>query len=419
MLMPKVGTADAKGIHRLMLFDLSVGGHHGSYIQHLISYWREEELPGHMDIVVLPKFMQQHSDVVNIALSCPQKNINFVAITPEEDTALKSRESSVNRALRAFQEWYLLRKYAASLEAAHCLIMYFDTCQLPLVLGAKLPCPFSSIYFRPTFHYCDFVNYTPSRKELLQQLREKFFLSRIFHNPQLKTLFCLDPFALKHLDKFPSQVRTIHLPDPVQIYSNPELQLGKLREDLGIHPERQVFLLFGSLTDSRKGIHQLLEAVTILPSNLCQKLCLIFVGEANPTERGPLESHIAAVRQSQPVQIITRYEFIPERDVQAYFQLTDVVLAPYQRHVGMSGILLLAAAAQKPVLSSNYGLMGKIVQHYSLGLTVDSTVPGEIARGLTRFLLESPAKFGDRSKMKAFAEQNSAEEFARIIFQYI
>lgn len=417
--MPKLGTADAKGVYRLMLFDLSVGGHHGSYIQHLINYWSEQELPGRMDIVVLPKFMQQHSEVVDIALSCPHKNINFVAITAQEEAALKSRESSLNRTFRAFQEWKLLRKYAVSLLADRCLIMYFDTCQLPLVLGATLPCSFSSIYFRPTFHYSDFANYIPSKKERLQQLREKFFLSRIFHNPHLKTLFCLDPFALKHLDKFPSQVKTVHLPDPVQISTSPEIQSGNLKKNLGIHPDRQVFLLFGSLTDSRKGIYQLLEAVAMLPSNLCEKLCLLFVGEANSIERVPLESHIAAVCLVQPVQIISRYEFVPERDVQAYFQLTDVVLAPYQRHVGMSGILLLAAAAQKPVLSSNYGLMGKIVQHYSLGITVDSTVPGEIAQGLTCFLLESPAKFGDRSKMKAFAEQNSAEEFARIIFQHI
>jgi glycosyltransferase involved in cell wall biosynthesis len=99
--------------------------------------------------------------------------------------------------------------------------------------------------------------------------------------------------------------------------------------------------------------------------------------------------------------------------------MADVILAPYQRHVGMSGILLLAAAAQKPVLSSNYGLMGEIVRRYELGLTVDSTEPKEIAKGLTRFLVEDSDKLCDRAKMKSFAEQNSAEEFARVIFEHL
>lgn len=411
-----VGT---KGVRKLMLFDLSVGGHHPAYIQHLLRYWCEQELQGNLDVVVLPKFIQQHSNVVDIAFKCPQKNINFVAITSEEEAVLKSRNSSFNRASRAFQEWHLLCKYAAALKVEHCLIMYFDTCELPLALGLRLPCLFSSIYFRPTFHYHDFANYEPSGKEQLQQWRERFFMSRILRHPQIQTLFCLDPFVTKHIDKFPSKVKAVYLPDPVRIFSDTEFNVGALKESLGIHHDRQVFLLFGSLTDRRKGIHQLLKSISMLPATLCQKLCLVLAGEADPVERVTLESQIAAVCQSQPVQIIGHYEFVPDQDIYTYFQLADVVLTPYQRHIGMSGILLLAAAAQKPVLSSNYGLMGEIVKRYSLGITVDSTLPSEIAKGLAQFLTELPAKLCDQTKMKSFAEQNSADKFAEVIFQYL
>jgi glycosyltransferase involved in cell wall biosynthesis len=85
----------------------------------------------------------------------------------------------------------------------------------------------------------------------------------------------------------------------------------------------------------------------------------------------------------------------------------------------MSAILVRAAAAQKPVLSSNYGLMGEMVKRYRLGLTVDASVPAEIAKGLTQFLISSPKEFCDLSSMKAFAEQNSAEKFASTVFRYI
>jgi glycosyltransferase involved in cell wall biosynthesis len=185
---------------------------------------------------------------------------------------------------------------------------------------------------------------------------------------------------------------------------------------LGIEANRQIFLLFGAL-NGRKGIYQLLEAIQLLPTSLCQKLCLLLVGESSITSQ--LKIQIDAVCQVRPVQIIGRYEFIPEQDVQVYFQLADVILAPYQRHVGMSGILLLAAAAQKPVLSSDYGLMGEMVRRYSLGLTVDSTNPSAIAKGLTQLLLEPPSSACDRDKMKSFAQQNSAERFARIIFEQL
>ena len=52
---------------RILLFDLSVGGHHPAYIMHLIRYWGEREISGYLDIVVLPKFIHLHSDVVEMA----------------------------------------------------------------------------------------------------------------------------------------------------------------------------------------------------------------------------------------------------------------------------------------------------------------------------------------------------------------
>lgn len=404
------------GDRKIMLFDLSVKGHHPNYIQHLIKYWHKQKLSGNLYIVVSPKFLQEHADVVESADSGNQKNIQFVPITSEEEANLNSRKSRFKRAFRNFQEWQIFCKYAENLNVNHCLIMYFDTCELPLALGAKSPCPFSGIYFRPTFHYHEFTNYVPSRKERLQQWREKISLSRIVQNPQLKNLFCLDFFAVKHFDKFKTHVKAVPLPDPVEIFNTSELDLKSLKESLGIEPNRRIFLLFGALT-TRKGIYQLLDAVSDLSPDLCQKMCLLLVGESNLEAQ--LKSRIAEICQSKPVQIIDRYEFISEQDVQGYFQLTDVVLAPYQRHVGMSGILLLAASAQKPVLSSDYGLMGEIVRGYELGVTVDSTVPLEIGKGLARFWSGDVEKLCDRAKMKSFAEQNSAEEFARIIFNYL
>lgn len=407
----------ASSLRKLMLFDLSINGHHPAYIRHLIQYWCEHKLPGCLDIVVSPKFMQHHSDVVDMA-GYGESNVNFVAIDSEAEATLKSRKSGVNRTIRAFQEWHLLCRYAGSLRATQCLIMYFDTCQLPLAFGKKPPCPVSGIYFKPTFHYSNFAHFESSWQVRLQQWREKLLLSRVLQHPRLQTLFCLDPFVVKHIDQFHSPVKVMPLPDPVPLTTVSEAQVMSLRQRLGIDPGRQVFLLFGALT-GRKGIHQLLEAVAMLPPDLSQKFCLVLAGQANPQEQAKMASHITAIRQAARVQIITHYEFIPEPEVQTYFQLADVVLAPYQRHIGMSGILLLAAAAHRPVLSSDYGLMGEVVQRYGLGLTVDSTIPTEIARGLTRFLLESPAGLCDRSKMKSFAEQNSAEQFANVIFQHL
>jgi glycosyltransferase involved in cell wall biosynthesis len=404
----------------LLVFELAHSGHYAAYIQHLIKYWCEQNLEGKLHFVVSQTFASKYPELLNFAHSYGKNNLMFTTITKEEEAKLIPKKSSIYRAARCLQEWKLVRKYAKICKSTHCILLYFDSFQIAVALGLKLPCTFSGIYFRPSFHYPSLNNYIPTFPERVQYWREKLILPKVIRHPQLENLFCLDPFAITSISAISQRNKAVYLPDPVKIHDGSvSNKLEPFRQKLGIAPGRKVFLLFGSLYDSRKGINQLLTAISSLPPVLCQQISLLLVGEITQGQESPLMNQIAEVSESLPVQIIIQDKYIPEEEVPLYFQTADVVLAPYQRHVGMSGIIVQAAAAQKPLLSSNYGLMGKTVRHWELGLTVDSTEASEIAKGLTRFLLESPEKLGDRNKMKAFALQNSAENFAALIFKRI
>ncbi len=412
------GSGRAVQIPKLLLFDLSIRGHHPAYLRHLITYWRKWQLSCHLDIVVSARFPHAHPDVMAEALYHHRQPhpLRFIPISPEEESTLRARTSRLQRKRRHFQEWRLFQTYANALAPSHCLLMYIDTYQLPLLLGANVPGPFSGIYFRPSFHYRDLQPGATSVVDRLQQWCAKRTVSRMLKHPQMRHLFCLDPFAVEPLARLRSHVQPIALPDPAQSVSLGQLATHPhdLRQQLAIEPGRMVFLLFGSLT-ARKGIYPLLDAIATLSPQLCQQLCLVLVGESNI--EAILESRIKRLCQSHPVQVIRRYEFIPEPEIQPYFQLADVVLAPYQRHVGMSGILILAAVAGTPVLSSDYGLMGAMVRHHQLGTTVDSASTRAIAAGLQRCLSQAPAALGDRQRMHAFAQQNRAERFAEVLFK--
>jgi glycosyltransferase involved in cell wall biosynthesis len=403
---------------KLMLFDLALGGHHGNYIQHVIDYAHQQNFVGKIDIVVLPQFLETHRDTVEVISSYKHPVINFVPISEAVSTTLGSRNSGVGRALRYFREWQIFCLYAKQLQTTHALIMYLDTCELPLATGMKSPCPFTGIHFRPTFHYDMFENHHSSWKESVRKWREKFTLERILSHDQLHKLLCLDPFAVKALNYHQYSNKIAYLADPVQSFLPAELDLVTLKKNLGIEKHRRIFLMFGAL-DNRKGIHQLLDAIQLLSSELTQNLCLLILGKTNFLEQANIQPKIAEVRQTHPIQLIESYQFVPENEVPQYFQMADVVLAPYQRHVGMSGILLLAAAAAKPVISSNYGLMGELVRRYKLGLAVDSTKPTEIAQAIAHCLSEQTSTIGDPTQMKKFAEQNSIERYASTIFQHL
>jgi glycosyltransferase involved in cell wall biosynthesis len=405
---------------RLMLFDLALGGHHGNYIQHLIDRLDQQGFRGAIDIIVLPQFAQIHQDVVAAIdrAKQPQIEINLVAISTAEATGLGSRNSGLSRAHRNLREWQLFCKYAQKLHTNHALVMYLDTCEFPLAIGLKSPCPFSGIYFRPTLHYQMFANYQTNFKGKLQQWRERLTWGRILNHPQLETVFCLDPFAVTALSTKHQHTKVVHLADPVQPYPSIPSDLTTLKTQLGIAAQRRVFLLFGGV-DGRKGIYQLLEAIELLSPEVCEQFCLLLVGQPHPTDHVNIHQKITALCETRQLQAIEHYQFIPEAEVPTYFQLADAVLAPYQRHVGMSGILLLAAAAGKPVLSSDYGLMGELARRYQLGLVVDSTQPTEIAKALATLLTASPHTFSNPSQMKLFASQNSIERYANTIFEHL
>lgn len=403
-------------VFRLMLFDLSIYGHHPGYIQYLLEYFSKTKLNAKIIVLVSPRFLTEHNDVVQLANQLDTKNIQFVAITQVEEDSLRPRNNSLNRNLRNFQEWSLFCHYVKQLKIDRALLMYYDTYQYPLALRLNPQCSVLGIYFRPTFHYQYFSNSSEGYSNLPASW-EKFVLNLVFSNPKVDSLLTLDPFVKEFLRKDKQKSKLVYLPDPVRVCEYSQVQLQQIKASLNIESSRKLFLLFGALTD-RKGIYQLLDSIPLLPKNICEKIAFAFVGEASQDNQTKIENKIADLSNNYPIQIYRQYEFLPEEDIQAYFEVSDFVLALYQNHVGMSGILNLAAAKHKPVLSSDYGLMGELVKQYHLGLAVDSTNPQKIAEGVEQILSLTDTNY-NRVKVQEFTELNSADRFAEIIFAHL
>jgi glycosyltransferase involved in cell wall biosynthesis len=247
-------------------------------------------------------------------------------------------------------------------------------------------------------------------------MREKFVLARALREPQFERLFFLDPFAVASAQKFAGGNKVALVPDPLDVTPATEVQVRALQDRLGIEPGRKTFLYFGELT-SRKGVTELFDALHILPADIACKVCLLIAGHSTAARQTDIESRSAQLRAHLPIQIVECFGYIPHADVAAYFQIADVVLAPYPQHDGMSGISLIAAAFEKPVLSSTYGVMGEMTRRNRLGLTVDVTNPAEFAQAITRFVHEDPTLFCDRTQMRRILAEHRAESFAQLILQ--
>ncbi|WP_225885721.1 glycosyltransferase [Leptolyngbya boryana] len=394
----------------LLLFDLKATGHHSVYINHLVQYWHHTQIPGKLCVVVSQQFVDRHSDVVALSMQSEQSEIEFTAISEAEYAAFQQAKSAV---AKSWIEWKLFCQYARQLKATEGVLMYLDSLQLPLCWGEVPPCPISGIYFRPAFHYGKLLEQQQSWKERIRQWRQRLILAQILRNRHLKTLFCLDPFAIAEIQKLHpnTQAKILPLADPVRIEPTNVIVRSQFKQELDIEVGRQVFLMFGELND-RKGIFPVLQALQQVPTEIAQKVCLLLAGPINADQRSRIESAIASV-EATPVQVILRDRYLKGQEVQLCFETADRVFATYQRHVGMSSVLAHAAATQTPVIASNYGLLGALTRQYELGITIDATDPAQISSAIAQSI--EGAISVNAAKTEQFLQQNQAERFVKTI----
>jgi glycosyltransferase involved in cell wall biosynthesis len=388
----------------ILLFEPDSSGHHPGYLYHLIINFLENEYPFNLVVLVAPDFFEKHPQIIQKTLSPRVKWIKFSDSEFNNWQEIKSK--SVTK--RSFFEWELLRKCIIETKSVYAFLMYIDYLQIALLTQKALPCPVSGILFRPTL-----VNYPAhSLKEMVNSWRKNLTLKYFVKNNALDSLFNLDSFATNYIQQNWQTNKVKFLPDPVQVYPSTK-PVEELKKELNIKPNRKVFLIFGFL-DSRKGISEVMEAIAKINKEKSEKGTLLIVGPWEESERKKFESNINKILQNSDFQIIIKDEFIQDEDIQSYFEVSDYILALYTKHIGMSAIMVRAAAAQKPFLTHNFGLMGKIVIENQLGMIVEN----DLAKKMEMLLAENK-EVGNKEKMKEFAELNSAENYAKVILDQL
>ena len=414
-MMTDTTAADSTVVQsRAMAFEMQTGGHHPSYIRNFAFQWAEQIPEASIDFVVTRKFLDLHSEVVELVNSIAPDRIQIHGMSAEEDHRVR-----VESKLREFAGWKIFCDFARRLRADKAMLMYSDRFKLPMLLGKQAPCPVSLIYFRPTFHYGAFRDYQPTWKQQLAAMRKKYLLQWVLRNENMDSLLCLDPFAAKYIqDNISTKARIRTLPDSFVRHAISEERLQDLKYELNIEEGRKVLLLLGIL-DSRKGPLQLLNAVDALSDETKQKLCLLVIGKVDEQIEEQVRQRMDSLRQQGTLQLVSKNEYITDTLVQDYYQISNVVLATYQQHMGMSSALIRAGLANIPVLSSSYGLMGELVHRYRLGLTVDTTDQEDFTRGLDEIINAPSDKCFDAESALQFAASHSPQALGETLREWV
>jgi len=404
----------SRGMDRdgVVILEPETEGHPQEWLQHLMEFIAGRDV-GAPVWLVTPKALC-HS----LAKTMPPSvigRVRLVALSASEQRLCTHRRLWVS----AFARWLTMRRYLHYTGARSGFFLSLDLLSLPLALGLSARGKsVSGILFRPSVHYGALGPYRPSAAEKLRDLRKDILYRLMLRNRTLAMVLSLDPFFPAHAAaRYSHGTKVQALPDPAH---PPPTSDDTRPSPPDFKPQGRVgFLLFGHLTE-RKGPLALLEALALLEPHIGARIAVLFAGRVDPALRGSLELRRRMLISQHP-EIWLRIEDrrLDAFELSALIRRSDVVLAPYQRFVGSSGVLLWAAREGRPVLAQDYGLVGRLTREHRLGLVADSSSPLSLAVEITRMVEEGPDSFIDKRAAQAYAASHTPHIFASIILSSV
>lgn len=273
--------------------------------------------------------------------------------------------------------------------------------------------PFSGMLIGRHFH-CPAMGVKMEKLKLRDRIMGPVFF-RMLRMRTLKKVAILDEPLTQFVSRSSAKERAKveYVPDVASL-EKPETP-PTLRKDLGIPDDAFVVLSYGALS-ARKGVVELVEG---LAHPDCPKnAVLLLAGRQDEFSKDYLSQEKAQSLRAEG-RLFELNKFLDEAEESASFFSADAVWLGYRNWYGMSGVLVQGAAAGKPLIAMDQGLVAWLVEHHDLGLTVSIASPAEVAKGV-KTLIDRPE---DRQRFSAnglrMAAHHTPENFGANICRLI
>ena len=329
----------------LLIFEPGIKGHHLSWLR----YITEDFLSAGCGLTVAADLRPQSQELVLARLSEFKKDITLISAF---DNAGKWRRGSkINAVADCLEQSGASEVFMNNFDeiASDCLRRAAIGIYPPKALQGRL----SGVYFRPGFLENPYLPPGNFIKHIGFQ--------KLCRNRWLNHIFLMDEYLFASVEKRYSPAVFHFLPDPWD--GDFSISQENARKQLNIPSDKFVFLNYG-VGDKRKGLHLAIEAMqTMSPPSF-----LLCAGQLRADRK--ILSTLELLETQGKAKVINRYVSDDEADL--CFCACNVVLLPYIQHFGSSGVLSRAAAAGKPVIVSDEGLLARRVREHKLGLLFPS-----------------------------------------------
>ena len=247
-------------------------------------------------------------------------------------------------------------------------------------------------------------NIIPHEKRIGDKVLSKYFLKKMDY------FIPLSDQVKKDLFLFVKNPLYKLLPLPVFSLFGDSVDKDEAKKFLKLS-DKNILLFFGFIRDY-KGLDVLIEAFSIVRKNVDVKL--IVAGEFYEPE----EKYIKLIEKHKLEDvIILKKDFIPTSEVKFYFSASDAVVLPY-KSATQSGIVQVAVNFCKPVIATNVGGIGEVIEDGKTGFVVEKENPEKLAQAIIRFYKENKEK-EFTSNMKSLKEKYSWQNFVKGMFELI
>ncbi|MBX0296666.1 glycosyltransferase family 4 protein [Haloarcula nitratireducens] len=137
-----------------------------------------------------------------------------------------------------------------------------------------------------------------------------------------------------------------------------DISQEKARKGLDLPLKKPIILFFGEMREE-KGPDILVNAL----EDITQECAIVFAGKEGYVDSSTIEE----LNTDSQIDIITRFEYIPEDQLASYFISSDLLVLPYRRTKGISGPLRQAVMANTSIIASHPTDIGSIVKENNLG----------------------------------------------------
>ena len=193
-------------------------------------------------------------------------------------------------------------------------------------------------------------------------------------------------------------------------YYMPVVKRAVARTELSWEKNAFYFLFFGGI-ERYKGIKKLLHDFKLLNNKyVSRELRLVIVG---PPSNEAYTREISDLIEPSDTRILFLPRSIPDSEVHLYFSASNVVVMPYEGALN-SGVSLLAANFERPVVAPNEGAIAEIWGQDN-NLLYDTENENSFFCAMEKSLSQKfPKVFFDRIKKRYSSEKVSVDFFSKL-----